>query len=268
MVLFYNLDFKSSFGYALKETFSTHPPVDFSAKHPIELLSEDGELRTYKIEDIVFHLPKNFSPNAMPSHYDEIFVRKIYESGACRIEPGEWVIDAGACEGFFSLYVLSKGANVIAFEPVPQLARALEKTLETHIKAGRAKVFQLALGDEIKEEKIMLDFVNAGASVLEDSDRTFPKPSSASVEIKIETLDHLYEKGLIEKVSFIKADVEGYERKLLKGAFKLIKAFQPKLALCHYHAEDDLEVLSKLIKDLELGYRLSLNDEVLFAWKK
>lgn len=168
-----------------------------------------------------------------------------------------------------TLYALSKGANAIVFEPVPQLARALEKTLEPHIKTGRAKVFQLALGDDIKEEKIMLDFVNAGASVLEDSDRkNKPDQNPISTTIKIETLDHLYEKGLIEKVSFIKADVEGYERKLLKGAFKLIKAFQPKLALCHYHAEDDLEVLSKLIKDLELGYRLSLNDEVLFAWKK
>jgi FkbM family methyltransferase len=62
-------------------------------------------------------------------------------------------VDAGACEGFFSLYALERGAQVLAFEPVPEIARALEKTLEEYIEAGRARVFALGLGKEREEKK-------------------------------------------------------------------------------------------------------------------
>lgn len=267
MALFYDLDFRSSLSYALKETFSRHPPSTyFQKKYPVELLSQDGEFCKYRIKDIIFHLPKGFSPDVFPSFYDEVFDRRIYELGMCRIEPGDWVIDAGSCEGFFSLYALGKGANVIAFEPVAELAKALEITLNPYIKVGRAKVIQVALGDEVKEERILLDFVNSGSSVLQDSDRGGrPQGAQCSV-IKVETLDNLYGQGVIDKVSFIKADVEGYERKLLKGAEKVVKTFRPKLALCYYHVEDDLEVLSKIISSFKLGYKMAINKEVLFAW--
>ena len=36
-----------------------------------------------------------------------------YEHGACRVAAGMWVLDAGACEGFFVSYALRRGAKVL-----------------------------------------------------------------------------------------------------------------------------------------------------------
>ncbi|MCS7175985.1 FkbM family methyltransferase, partial [Pseudothermotoga sp.] len=140
--------------------------------------------------------------------------------------------------------------------------------LKPYIEEKRAIVLPFGLGDEVKEEPIVLDRLNAGSSTFQDSNRKILPHQTETLKLKIETLDHLYEQGLISKVSFIKADIEGYERKLLKGASKLIKTFRPKLALCYYHLPDDFEVLRNIIESFQLGYRFTLNNEVLFAWTK
>ncbi|GHS89510.1 hypothetical protein AGMMS49957_12890 [Synergistales bacterium] len=43
----------------------------------------------------------------------------------------------------------------------------------------------------------------------------------------------------MERMEFIKTDIEGYERHMLKGAAKTLKRFAPKLALCTYRLPDD-----------------------------
>jgi len=139
----------------LREIFSYH---HHDHPHPLLLEKESG-FGLYQIQKEKIWFPIHFDPSFLGFVYDEIFTWKVYERGSCVIHPGEWVIDAGACEGFFSLYVLKKGANVIAFEPVPEIAQALEKTLESYIKQGRAKVFPMGLG-RAREEKKDIPFLN------------------------------------------------------------------------------------------------------------
>jgi FkbM family methyltransferase len=59
-------------------------------------------------------------------------------------------------------------------------------------------------------------------------------------------------------VGFIKLDIEGAEREALKGAVKTIKRCRPLLAVCAYHLQDDLLVLSDFIKSLDCGYEIKL----------
>jgi len=66
-----------------------------------------------------------------------------------------------------------------------------------------------------------------------------------------------------ENVGLIKLDIEGAERKALKGAEETIKRCQPVLAVCAYHLQDDLLVLTDYIKSLGLGYSLKLRHYML-----
>lgn len=59
-------------------------------------------------------------------------------------------------------------------------------------------------------------------------------------------------------VSFIKADVEGMEMDLLKGAQETIRRFKPKMALCIYHYPSDLFEVAEFVRSLVPEYKFSL----------
>lgn len=73
--------------------------------------------------------------------------------------------------------------------------------------------------------------------------------------------------------SFIKADVEGMEMALLKGAAETIARYRPKLAICVYHYPSDIPQISSYLKSLVPAYRFALRhhspqlmETVLYAW--
>ena len=80
------------------------------------------------------------------------------------------------------------------------------------------------------------------------------------------TLDEYVSSNGIPRVDFIKADIEGAERDMLKGATGILREFAPKLAICTYHLPDDPEVLSKLIMDANPSYRIIHKHNKLYAY--
>lgn len=258
-------------GSVFKDIISSHRDSHF---FPINLIESKEGFGLYQVEDKRFWFPLNFDTRGLDLAYWEIFVDKCYEYGACRIRPGDWVIDAGACEGFFSLYALERGANVIAFEPIPELAKALELTLQDYINAGRAKVLPYGLGkdDEEKEMLIFEDFVGSSTFSMEKATHWALDTSSCRRgSVKVTSLDRLLKDGLLPPVSFIKADVEGYERELLLGARDLISKYRPRLSICTYHLPDDLIEILKIVKEFGLDYSIKLvtKDEtfkLMYAW--
>jgi hypothetical protein len=71
-------------------------------------------------------------------------------------------------------------------------------------------------------------------------------------------IDDLVEAGGIERVDFIKLDVEGSELAALRGALASLRRFKPKLAISLYHKPNDLFEISQFVEDLGLGYKLYL----------
>jgi FkbM family methyltransferase len=76
-------------------------------------------------------------------------------------------------------------------------------------------------------------------------------PTSA----KVLTLDS-YLDG--RQASFIKADVEGMEMELLRGAQHTIRTCRPKMSLCVYHYPSHLYEVAEYVRTLVPEYRLSL----------
>ena len=55
------------------------------------------------------------------------------------------------------------------------------------------------------------------------------------IKMKSTTIDKFVEENNIEKIDYIKMDVEGAEKNILEGSIKTIKKFKPSLAIAIYH---------------------------------
>jgi len=174
-----------------------------------------------------------------------------YKDGAfdVTVHSGDIVVDAGAWIGDFSAYAASKRARVYAFEPVEDTYRLLCNTAE--LNAGIFPV-KSGLGSDDESVPFYIDTSNSGSNSI----LPFDGGERASEEIHITTLDRFVTDNNISRVDFIKADIEGAERAMLRGAADTIKRFSPKLAICTYHLPDDKEVLEKIIMSINPNYRV------------
>jgi len=89
-----------------------------------------------------------------------------------------------------------------------------------------------------------------------------------SETIEVTTIDEFVNEYNINRVDFIKADIEGYERYMLAGAKETLKRFAPKLAICTYHLQDDPDVLSKIILEANPNYIIVQKRKKLYAMAK
>ena len=130
------------------------------------------------------------------------------------------VFDIGAFKGdtayFFSKKCSNK-ARIYAFEPDDYAFQILEKIKEKY-KLNNVITKNILLSNAEKE----IDFV----SMIENT---------PTIKKNAITIDKFVEENNIEKIDYIKMDVEGAEKNILEGAIKTIKKFKPSLAIAIYH---------------------------------
>jgi FkbM family methyltransferase len=127
------------------------------------------------------------------------------------IKEGDVVIDAGAFIGDHTIaYTKAVGTkgSVIAFEPNPAAFKCLLHN------CPNANLFNYGLGSGTRSAFLQMS-ENAGASSLGESGE----------EVRLMCLDELN----LDRLDFIKLDVEGYEVEALKGGINLINKFRPKM---------------------------------------
>jgi len=201
------------------------------------------------------------------------FVQKQYvfsrDGIVCKAEAGDVVIDAGGCWGDTSLqFACEVGAkgHVFVFEFVPSNLEVMRHNISLNPNLNPLiTVLENPVG-AISGSK-MFFFENGPASRVADK-----KVDERYIECTVLSIDRMVSDNNIEKVDFIKMDVEGSELDALKGAEQTIRRFRPKLAICIYHKPDDYITIPKYLNDLNLGYRfyiehhmIFLNETVLFA---
>lgn len=184
-----------------------------------------------------------------------------YEQFGVDIEAGDIVIDAGANIGMFSAYAAAKGAHVFAFEPMPEPLKYLYKTRDINkALSGSITIVPLALTAEAGETKFVIPENNMGAA------SSIINQKGTTVLAKTVTLDEWVEENGLSNVDFIKADIEGSERDLLRGAQRVLKKFKPKLAICTYHQKDDPQILENIIRSANISYEIQHTSHKLFAY--
>ncbi len=181
----------------------------------------------------------------------------------CKAEAGDVVIDAGACWGETSMYFAHEAGPqgaCVAFEFIPSNLDVLKRNiaLNPHI-ASRLTVVARPLWDVSGKELFYVDW--GPGSRVSDNPRAYNPPDGRTSTITIEQA--LREAGL-DRVDFIKMDIEGAELNALKGAEAAIRKHRPKLAISLYHRPDDFDEIPRWIDGLQLDYDFYLDHHTLY----
>ena len=195
--------------------------------------------------------------------YDSININEgTYERFGIEVAEGDVVIDCGANIGLFSLFAGSKHASrVISFEPVNYAHDILIKNLKiNNFKETQFITERFGLSNRNENVKISINEENIGSNSIIGNVGVQKTES-----INVIMLDDYIRDNNISKVDFIKADIEGAERLMLEGAKETLKKFKPKLAICTYHFPDDVEVLTKIIKEANPQYEIYYGHKKLYA---
>ena len=130
------------------------------------------------------------------------------------------VFDIGAFKGdtayFFSKKCSNK-ARIYAFEPDENNYKILLKIKDKY-KLNNVIASNILFSNSETEINFLSMDLNRPA-----------------VKMKSTTIDKFVEENNIEKIDYIKMDVEGAEKNILEGSIKTIKKFKPSLAIAIYH---------------------------------
>jgi FkbM family methyltransferase len=173
----------------------------------------------------------------------------------CRV-----VIDVGANVGWYSLHLArglaATGGRVYAMEPVPDTFRALTRNIELNALQDVIVPTNAGFGSEAR---MISFFVPAfTGSVAASQRQLFPGEANREIVCRLTTLDDFVEEHGIARVDLIKADVEGAEIDVLRGARRTLARDRPILflemlrkwaAAFDYHPDDIIALLR------EHGYR-------------
>ncbi len=186
----------------------------------------------------------------LKKQYPELFFLKTL------VKPGDVCIDIGANVGYYSLFlskITGKSGKVLAVEPVPMFTELWKKnTRHSHLK--NLELLPYALGAENKTVQMGIPEKNGVVhhgmtKITSTADEHYVK----YFEVEMRNPDQLFEN--LEKLNFIKCDVEGYERYVFANLVKTISKHKPLIQSELSGAENRKEVITLLEG---MGYKAHL----------
>lgn len=149
------------------------------------------------------------------------------------IQPGEIVFDVGSSYGAYSLTATALGAQVYCFEPEPGVFSDLVRNIKLNNWSKKCLAFNMGLW-------------NKPAIIDMKSYAPHWPAQSISGDYTMDSLDNFIKNKEINKIDWLKIDVEGAEEKVLEGAQNLLKEFHPKLIIeCHNFLDPEISLRIK-----------------------
>lgn len=168
--------------------------------------------------------------------------RQYFEPFLKLQKTGETFVDVGCYDGFTSIEFIKRCPNyksIHIFEPEPNNMKIVKKKLSKY-----NNIFYHPYGASNKNQS--LKFKSAGsASIISNQ---------GNISINVKKIDELIKNSC----SFIKMDIEGGEIPAIKGASKIIRRFNPRLAISVYHKVNDLWKIPKEILKINSNYKIYL----------
>jgi len=181
---------------------------------------------------------------------------EVYTEGEMKLGPGDVVLDCGANIGDFVRVCLRAGVTkVVAIEPSPNNVEAMRRSFSEEIARGQVVIVPKGVWHEdstmtmsIYENSLLDSFV------MNDRRENLGKPRPREIELPVTTIDSIVEELGLEKVTFLKMDIEGAERNAIRGAAKTITRFGPRMALATENLEDDYIAVPQEVQKLGRKY--------------
>lgn len=207
------------------------------------------------------------SDTVLPSILSDFdyLIEGAYEYDAVILKDGDIVFDLGANLGLFSSVAAAKRCQVYAFEPVPRTIGFLSKVAKLY---PNITICPFAISDKTGAVSINVDGDGRDTGDNLGNSTLMPHDSFSTLEVSAITVDDFVEQKLppSSRVDFIKADIEGAECMMLRGAQRTLARFGPKLALCTYHRPDDPQEMERLILQANPHYKIIHKWAKLYAY--
>ncbi len=194
---------------------------------------------------------------SMLNSYRQYLVRR----GSIDISPspGDIVLDCGSCIGEMSLIfaaLVSDSGEVHTFDPVPLHARFCRLQAKLNPELSHIlHINEFAVGSHTKPatgRKIDFENINPGAK---------------SSDIFASTTLDDYVSNNLNRVDFIKMDIEGSEMEAIDGSSKIIREFKPRLAISGYHKPDDFWQIPNKLISINSGYKIYFGHHSPVPWE-
>ena len=269
-----NIGFTDEIKMKLNQMDLTHLTIDeyFFGKNAdrliraADMLFDDRSVEVYC--DMVLNRLNNRVPDDDTVSEDPYFVLPVFR----KVVAGDVFVNAGAYKGeeierYIECCNGKTFGKIISFEPdsanYMEMLTLVDRLNERwNIEEDKIQSVMAALGDVTKTS-----FLNSGKGLASSVDEIASDDSSS---INVHSLDDFVHDG---RVDLIKADIESFELKMLRGAEKLIIRNVPKIAVCIYHSPVDFFEIIEYLSDLDVGYRFSVRhhskqllDTVLYAY--
>lgn len=190
----------------------------------------------------------------------------LVASYAKLIKPGQVVLDIGANIGAHTLHfarLVGPRGKVYAFEATEYGVQKLQRNLELNPELKDRVVICHALLTDGKSDEMPTEIYASwpvGGEVKSESLHLGQKKDLGNVQ-KI-SLTELLRQLSVEKVDFVKLDVDGNELPILQGGLDALKRQKPKMVIelsPHSHDEHDSTQFERLVELLgnEMGYQWS-----------
>lgn len=203
----------------------------------------------------------------------EIYFNDVYEQHYIP-RSGDIIFDIGSHIGIFTLKaskLVGPTGCVYAFEPEPMNFTILRQNISLN-NARNVRIFNKAISSQIETLRLNVDSSNTGGSSVQFLSR-FEKGKTVQISISSTTLDQIMHEYDIQKVDFLKIDVEGHELEVLKGAGHF-------LDICGHVAVETHERVggpsnTQIIESLRrhefktelINPRFAVNNDMIYGWK-
>jgi FkbM family methyltransferase len=161
---------------------------------------------------------------------DELLSKSFYKPDFRAISkllnPGNTAVDVGANVGAHSIMMgrrVGKGGRVIAFEPIPATASLMRENLALN-RMENVQLFEAAISDT--QGSIEMNVFDQRYSAWNSRGSTIFDGIAPveTVRVPAESLDEKMRVCAVERITFLKIDVEGYELEALRGATRILAA--------------------------------------------
>ncbi len=158
----------------------------------------------------------------------------LIRATAALLRPGDWAIDAGANVGLVSSALaaaVGRQGRVWSIEPVPRNVERL-RALKAANRLEQLEVFPVALAAETSIARLRLSAAPGGSGW---GSFVSPWAGDEFLEVPTRPLDELVNgHGQGRPLALIKADLEGFEMEMLKGARETLTTHRP-FVVCEFH---------------------------------
>jgi FkbM family methyltransferase len=164
------------------------------------------------------------------------------------------VLDCGANIGVFTRKALTAGARlVVAIEPTPLTLVALRRNFEREIAEGSVIVVPKGVWNRVD----MLDLATGGEGNSVGNSLVLGRNLKNKIKVPLTTIDLLAAELHLDRVDFIKMDIEGAEKQALTGATGVIRQFRPRMAIASEHLDDDFTAIPQTVRAIWPGYQMT-----------